>query len=524
MDVYPSSLLQNGFSMIYLTRLTKKKIRPCFFNLFLAPSLHLFAIYLCQKLRYPPLLVSEWAHVYGRVWLMCPHRFCNTMKSVWVHPLYQARRAQDGVRGLFLRHRAPCGTLLMCIPLRWCYLCSTPTPLSTAQSRAHPAGRPFRPSHHTRLHADRTADGQQSGHVDLANGRAVAAPQLRRCNRHVNLFPEMWSWLCALSADVAVDGVALSASSTSLSDSYALDGYDRLSLDGTHAGAARCDCPGEGEGVTTLCVSPVEAALAVCVAQRYFFHVALCLSHSTRMGRRGSAGVGPMPHAHADYYVSTLPVSRYLNHGVEDGGGLEQGVCRDREENETTRMAAAAAVTAGRVRRECGEASASCAGQRDEEAYRLVQRGAVHSCMEQIAWNLRDAVLSRATAAEYRLFDSHAELWDAIVLCALYVVRARVLPVRVLPRVQSRKEATMAVHVFAPGLGEINHAGDGLASAAAVLSVERNCLAMRTVRDVRQHEEVTMNYARVVGDERVGRMPRGVHDVADVMWSSRYLM
>lgn len=307
--------------------------------------------------------------------------------------LRQYRRQSDGVRGLFTAQALSRGDVVFAVPLRYCCL----------------------------THVDIGSDPTRS------NTELLTAWKLRRVNRGCCLFPELWPWLCRLSPDAPSDRVALAASAST--PVYSCTSRVEGDSNGT----------GSRPSVVSLSLSPVEAALATCIALRYFYSAALNLSVATRL----TLGLHPTPHELADTFVRNLPLEDYINYGVETLYGGDMG----------------------------HEADA-------------------HSCLEQLASNLRDAVLMHASANEYHLLDRDAALFDAVLLASLYVVRARVLPVPLLGR--SGESADRLIRVFAPGVEALNHSH--LPSVAVAVAPAMSMLIGKATRPLRIREEMTLDY------------------------------
>lgn len=253
---------------------------------------------------------------------------------------------------------------------------------------------------------------------------------------------------------------------------------DQVSLTSTIS----CDAPATSAtgapSVMSLTLSPVEAALATSVALRYLYSTALGLPAATRVTHR----IGAAPHDLSDRFVASLPFDVYLRYGVESL---------------------------------YGDASSAEA----------------HLCLEQLTANLRDAVLTHASATEFRFLDEAAPLVDAVLLVSLYLIRSRVLQVSLLsssPAVPDRRCC-----VFAPGLDGLNHAS--LApTAAVVVSAAQRAVVVRAVRPIARGEEITLDYRRAGGSgssaglRGLAAQPRTPEEERehhmDHDWASRYLM
>lgn len=231
----------------------------------------------------------------------------------------------------------------------------------------------------------------------------------------------------------------------------------------------------DAASVLSLTLSPVEAALATAIALRYFYSRALHLTPETRAAQQ----IGPAPNALADAFVTNLPLEPYLQMGVE-------------------------------------------------AVYGDAASGAAHLCLEQLSHNLRDAILTHATAAEYRFLDEHPSLFDDLLLICLYVVRARVLTVPLLGATPQGAAGDGQCSVFAPLLDGMNHA-PLLPSAAVVVALQRERVVVRATRDVRRGEEITLNY-RAAGalpggsGATISEAPSGYEMPMEEDWAARYLM
>ncbi|CCW61603.1 unnamed protein product [Phytomonas sp. EM1] len=350
--------------------------------------------------------------------------------------LRQAERPSDGLRGVFTRRLIPRGALILSIPLPYVYFphgLSSPFPLQ--------------------------GGGNSSETRDLL--------QLRRCNRQIALFPEFWTWLRRLSPDVVVG----EASEEGGGGSVAL--------------SASASLRGSSPAVVTLTLSPVEAAIAICVGVRYFFASALAIPRRTRVALRlGCEGATAMDAG--EIYVRSLPIAEFLRYGVE---GFFQQALGD-------------------------EANA-------------------HSCLEQLAWNLRDACLTYATAEEYRLIDANPSTFDEVLLAVLYIVRARVFQIPLL--LDENPLRDRLVRVYSPGLDSLNHAEAHDCTAAAVVSARNRSVVVRAVRDIRAGEEITFDYSsqNYVPTDRITllrsmrrgkRSDQSPHEIqVGEAWASRYL-
>jgi hypothetical protein len=316
--------------------------------------------------------------------------------------------------------------------------------------------------------------GPDRAHPAGWTSTAAGARELRRWNRGVALLPEVWTWMQRFSCDATRDVVSLT-SSVSADAAVAVNGTGCI-LDQDCDGNLQCHAP----SIVSMTVSPVEASLATAIALRFFFTHALHLTVATRVAER----LGPPPNELTERFVSNLPLERYMQLGVE-------------------------AIYGG-----SGDASEA------------------HLCLEQITQNLRDAVLTHASTAEYRFLDEFPSLFDHLLLVCLYVVRSRVLTVPLLGRTEGIS-AERNCSVFAPLLDGLNHE-PLLPSAAAVVSLQRQRLVVRATRDVHRGEEVTLNYratrplARVPSQENDAycgpRSPAPYELPMDEDWTTRYLM
>ncbi|ORC90842.1 uncharacterized protein TM35_000072660 [Trypanosoma theileri] len=264
------------------------------------------------------------------------------------------------------------------------------------------------------------------------------ARRLRRWNRST-LFPEMPLWLLRLSPDAQEERVSLTASVST-----------------------------EDNNVLNLVLSPVEAALAISVAVRYFWWEIIKLN-SKEEKSKSSSMMGPLKFRSADLYVQSLPMKEHLSYGLE-------GPYLSTMEDEAN----------------------------------------LHSCIEQIAWNLRDCLLSYASQEEYRLYDSHPSELDAVLLAAVYVVRTRLLRMSVL-----HNDCTVpdrSTGVIAPVVDFLNHSAFNY-SCAACVSMRKRAVVVRAARDINVGEELTLNYRGTL--KQLGNSDLvGDGD----WWESRYLI
>ncbi|KAH9579937.1 SET domain [Trypanosoma melophagium] len=260
---------------------------------------------------------------------------------------------------------------------------------------------------------------------------------LRRWNR-ATLFPEMPVWLPRLSPDAEEGRVSLIASVST-----------------------------EDNKVLTLALSPVEAALAISVALRYFWRDIIRLNSKEEKNK--SSSIGPLNFRPADLYVQSLPMKEHLSFGLE--GPYMSAV--------------------------------------EDEAN-------LHSCIEQIAWNLRDCLLSYASQEEYRVYDSHPSELDAVLLAAVYVVRTRLIHMRVLHEDSSVPDRSTSV--IAPIVDFLNHSSFDY-SCAACVSMRKRAVVVRAARDINIGEELTLNYR---GTRK--QLEESYLGGDDNWWESRYLI
>ncbi|GET90837.1 hypothetical protein, conserved [Leishmania tarentolae] len=336
--------------------------------------------------------------------------------------LRQQRRRHNGIRGIFAGAALDRGELVLSVPLRYCFI--------------------------TQLDFPRDGERSLSSVLESVKGLRY----LRRCNRGVALFPEAWIWLQRFSADAPAD---------------------RVSLNSTISCEA---AQGSSAAVMSLSLSPVEAALATCVALRYFYSHALHLPPSTRV----TQSIGPAPHDLSDRFTASLPFEDYLRWGLES---LYSDVS-------------------------CAEA---------------------HLCLEQLSSNLRDAIMTHANNMEFRFIDEAPSLFETVLLTSLYLVRSRVLQVPLLSSTVHKLNSTCAV--FAPGLDALNHCSTSPA-AAVVVSALRRSVVVRAMRRIRRGEEITIDYRQsgLTKGLSPGHLPyKDTLCSRDVIcmnddWSTRYLM
>ncbi|KAG8345310.1 hypothetical protein TRVL_03857 [Trypanosoma vivax] len=321
---------------------------------------------------------------------------------LFMAPMVQARRRQDGVRGLVAKQRFHRGDVLLSVPLRWCYL----------------------------PHASRNLR------------------RLRRYNR-TTLVPESVLWLHRLSPDMPEDRVTLTASVST-----------------------------EEGRVLTLTLSPVEASLAVSVALRYFWQKIIMLKDRNGIGRQA---LGPPRVRIADLYVSSLPLEDYLSYGLE----APYFSSAEYESN-------------------------------------------MHSNIEQIAWNLRDCILSHAPQEEYIIYDARPSELDSVILAGIYVVRARTIRMKVIHGADTSIDS--ATSIIAPIVDALNHSAED-ATCEACISLPRSAVVVRAAREIAAGEELTLNYHSFTNQSTGGRLDvpggrcRPATDDTDEegMWESRYL-
>lgn len=220
--------------------------------------------------------------------------------------------------------------------------------------------------------------------------------------------------------------------------------------------------------IVTLTITPLEATLAVCVGLRYMYGTALRISSETRRRLK----IGPEPTVAGEEYVNSLPLDRYMQDGVESFYS-------------------------------CG-----------------IDDAPAHACLEAIALNLRDAVLSHASMTDYRILDENSSTMDAVLLSSLYAIRSRVLWVPLLTCDNCHRDRP--IRVLAPGLDTLNHAAGAQSAAAAALSSSKKVLVVRALRSLRAGEEVTVDYSSA--DRLFQKAPRHHLTTADDWWQARYLL
>ncbi|EAN97231.1 hypothetical protein C3747_138g57 [Trypanosoma cruzi] len=267
--------------------------------------------------------------------------------------------------------------------------------------------------------------------------------RLRRWNRSA-LFPEAQFWLRQLSPDAPDARVSLCASVST-----------------------------EDNKVLTLTLSPVEAALAVSVALRYFWRNVVLLKDREGSGR---PALGPARFRPADLYLHSLPMEEYISYGLE-------GPYFSNVEDESN----------------------------------------VHSNIEQIAWNLRDCILSHAPQEEYTFYDARPSELDATLLAAIYVIRARLL--RMTAFFGEDKAPDRVTSVIAPIVDFLNHSSTDY-TCAACMSIPKRAVVVRAVRDIDFGEELTLDY-RAAARQRKNKRQKtlGISDLEEEEdgWEPRYL-
>ncbi|RNF26412.1 uncharacterized protein Tco025E_01375 [Trypanosoma conorhini] len=232
----------------------------------------------------------------------------------------------------------------------------------------------------------------------------------------------------------------------------------------------------EDKKVITLTLSPVEASVAVSAALRYFWRKVVLLKNREGVGR---PPLGPPNFHPADLYLHALPIEKYLSYGLE--GPYFSDV--------------------------------------EEEAN-------VHSNIEQIAWNLRDCILSCAPQEEYAFYDAHPSELDATLLAAIYVLRARLL--RMAAVFGDDQASDRVTSVIAPIVDFLNHASVGH-NCAACVSIPRRAVVVRAVRDIGVGEELTLDYRgrgqlrRGATQNSWGKSGAEEAEESENWWESRYL-
>ncbi|ESL11744.1 hypothetical protein TRSC58_00499 [Trypanosoma rangeli SC58] len=251
----------------------------------------------------------------------------------------------------------------------------------------------------------------------------------------------------------------------------------RLSSDASDAGVSlSASVSTEDNKVVTLTLSPVEASLAVSVALRYFWRKVVLLKNREGAGR---PALGPSNFHPADLYLQSIPMEEHILYG------LERPYFSDVED----------------------EAN-------------------VHSNIEQIAWNLRDCILTCAPQEEYAFYDAHPSDLDATLLAAIYVVRARLL--RMATIFGDERSSDRVTSVIAPVVDFLNHGSAGH-NCAACVTIPKRAVVVRAVRDIGVGEELTLDYRGPVQQRRGGfqnyRGTSGCEEAEERedWWESRYL-
>eukprot|EP00796_Vickermania_ingenoplastis_P005971 gene5971-4280_t len=188
-------------------------------------------------------------------------------------------------------------------------------------------------------------------------------------------------------------------------------------------------CSSSGD-VISLQMSPAEAALSCCVALRFFRRK---ISGNPIEANRCSVG---------EAYVNSLPLSLVLNEGVE----------------------------------------LFFTGESEVES-------SLHICLEQLALNIRDAVMQHLNNEDYRAMDRKMDYFDDILLAALYVLRSRTLPMLF---VRPPGAGDSIVQCLAPGVDAINHSSAPNAAAAA--SLPHQSVVVRAIRNIARNSEITIDY------------------------------
>lgn len=187
------------------------------------------------------------------------------------------------------------------------------------------------------------------------------------------------------------------------------------------------------DGVMSLQLSPVECALAACIALTYFWKTnslaRVCIAG------RGHCGVGMS-------FVNSLPIEQLLEQGVESLCWRE-----------------------------------SSAG--------------THICLEQIARSVADNILGQLTMEAYRFIDTNLEYFCDLILTCLYLVRSYTLPVKLLAPASS-SAADLDLFVMVPGVHCLNHSDSPTAAAAA--SRVQSEIVVRSLVDLKRGSEITLNY------------------------------
>lgn len=331
--------------------------------------------------------------------------------------LCQRYRWHDRVRGVFSKQRIPTGTLLMRIPSRYC--CFIP-------------GHSVHFSFKNRLSLPYSSTFPLRSNILQNEKRKPKSVRGSSRTRYlpIGLFPEVHLWQRHFLRQEFSEQ----------------DGPLCL----------RTSASGENGKVTTVTLTPSEAALIVCIALRFFFARVVPLK-SPLLPSFGMSSILGSPfltsfvneprYSAGNVYVHSLPLDTLMCHGVESFFG---------------RFAEA------------------------ESPY--------HVCLEQLAWNLRDEVLHCANNTEYAVLDQHPSSLDDVMLLSLYIVRSRILPVRWIEPAGSSQNDSI-VQALAPGVDALNHSL--LPSAAVVAAPAAQAVVVRAIRPISKGEEITINYMSV---------------------------
>ena len=312
--------------------------------------------------------------------------------------LYQKRRNQDGVRGLFTSARFNRGDDLVVIPYQSCFAASPSSSTTTKGSKQQPL---------------RTSSA---------------------------LYPIVAQWERRIGSSSA----GRDANKNHNND----DDWPTVQLE--------CSLSTENETIH-LQLHPFEAALTTAAANRFFFSQVIGLQNYVEWYDAPHRGQKRSPIA------STAAEARYLESLTTDTI-LQRGT-------------------------EAPQFLSALAGDSAQD---------LHSGIEMLAGSLKDYFMNWvATDGDRRVVEGNEELYQQVMIAAMYAVRSRVLRLERISVKRGRKKVSVEkeLAVIAPILDMINHGLDSATvNCAAVAIDEEQCIKVRATRSLLKGEELLISY------------------------------
>lgn len=212
--------------------------------------------------------------------------------------------------------------------------------------------------------------------------------------------------------------------------------------------------------VQSVRLSSVEAALTISIALRYFL---LHVPHQSAV-LKGDNAVFPRSSV-ALAYIKSLPINVLLRRGVESlFHGTGEGL-------------------------------------------------SLHICLEQLAGNICDFILSHVSNATYSVIDRRHAEFEELVLVTLYVVRSRIISLLLLC-----PTGDFSIPTLAPGLDALNHSVTP--NAAGAVAPLQKTVVIRAVQRIPSHSEITINYQPLLPFQS----SKNQNACSEDPWETRYLM